>query len=590
MRGAATLAALAAAAALLIPTVRHLHEEPPPPPPAVRLALIAPPGTELGSGDEPLDLAVSPDEREVVFVATARQRGTAVQPPAGASQLWRRRLDAERAEALPQTEDARQPAWKHTGNVVSFFAGGRLKLLNLRSGAIGDLADAPMPAGATWLGDGSLLFVPAAGPIRRQFEGRTTDATRLAPGDVAHQFPAAVGASQDFIYIAVRNDGRRIVRLNASGMDRELGTTSAHALLAGPDGDWLLAVRDTTLLADRLAEDGTGPTRLDVPVALDVGTTRSGRGLFAATSDILVYANATERARRIVWLDMRGAPVGTVADAGDYWQVRVAPDDSRLAVTARDPQLRSLDVLMIPVSTASPSLRLTTSLAADTDPVWSRDGREIAFRSMQRGHPEVLAAPAAINPGTSETSRPLTTDGETPTDWRGDELLVQRRGKVGFDLARVNVRTGETLSIAETPFNETDARWSPDGEWIAYVSDEPGQPDIYLTNGGGERSRVSVGGGMRPRWTGDGRTLLFLRGSTVMRVARTAGRFAAPEPLFDLPGVRDFDTSHLGDRIVVLVPAQSEPVESVSVVLNWRSLLRAPNPERRSRNRTQTTN
>ena len=574
MRGAATLAALAAAVALLIPTVRHLREEPPPPPPAVRLALIAPPGTELGSGDEPLDLAVSPDEREVVFVATARRRATGVQPPAGSSQLWRRRLDAERAEAIPQTENARQPAWKQTGNVLSFFADGRLKLLNLRSGAIGDLGDAPMPAGATWLADGSLLFVPAPGPIRRQLQGRTTDATRLMPGDVAHQFPATVGASQEFVYIAVRNDGRRIVRLNLNGTDRELGTTSAHALLAGPDRDWLLVVRDTTLLADRLAADGTSLTRLDVPVALDVGTTRSGRGLFAATSDVLVYANATERARRIIWLDMHGAPVGTVADAGDYWQVRVAPDDSRLAVTARDPQLRSLDVLMIPVSTASPSLRLTTSVAADSDPVWSQDGRQISFRSMQRGRPEVLATPAAISDGNGEPARPLRTDGEVPTDWRGAELLVQRRGTVGFDLIRVNLANGEAQPVAETPFNETDARWSPDGQWIAYVSDEPGQPDIYLMNGRGERRRVSLSGGTRPRWTADGQALLFLRGSTLMRVTRAGGRFEAPEPLFDLPGIRDFDTSHRGDRIVALVPAQSEPVEAVSVVLNWRSLLR----------------
>jgi dipeptidyl aminopeptidase/acylaminoacyl peptidase len=590
MRGAATLAALAAAAALLIPTVRHLREEPPAPPPAIRLAMIAPPGTELGTGDEPLDLAISPDQREVVFVATARRRGTGVQPPAGASQLWRRRLDAERTDAIPRTENAQQPAWKQTGNVLSFFADRRLKLLNLRSGAIGDLAGAPMPAGATWLADGSLLFVPGPGPIRRQLKGQTGDATRLAPGDVAHLFPSAVGSTQDFVYVAVRDDGRRVVRLNSNGADRDLGTTSAHALLAGPDRNWLLTVRDTTLMADRLNEDGSSLTGLDVPLALDVGTTRSGRGLFAATSDVLVYANAAERARRIIWLDMQGTPAGTVADAGDYWQVRLAPDDSRLAVTARDPLLRSLDVLMIPVSTALPSLRLTTSVAADTDPVWSRDGREIAFRSMQRGRPEVLATPAALSDGNGEPARPLRTDGEVPTDWRGTELLVQRRSNVGFDLIRVNLANGEAQPIAATPFNETDARWSPDGQWIAYVSDEPGQPDIYLTNGRGERQRASLGGGTRPRWTADGQALLFLRGSTVMRVVRSAGRFGAPEPLFELPGVRDFDTAHRSNRIVALLPAQSESVDSVSVVLNWQSLLRTPNPERRSRNRTQNTN
>ena len=210
MRHAATLAASAATVALLIPTVRHLREEPPAPPPAIRLALIAPPGTGLGAGGEPLDLAISPDEREVVFVATQWRRGTAVQPPAGASQLWRRRLDVESANAIAETEGAQQPAWKQTGNVLSFFAGGRLKLLNLQSGVTAEVADAPMPGGAAWLADGALLFVPGRGPIRRLFDGRTTEATRLGPGDVAHVFPAAFGSGQDFVYVAVRDDGRRI--------------------------------------------------------------------------------------------------------------------------------------------------------------------------------------------------------------------------------------------------------------------------------------------------------------------------------------------------------------------------------------------
>ena len=114
---------------------------------------------------------------------------------------------------------------------------------------------------------------------------------------------------------------------------------------------------------------------------------------------------------------------------------------------------------------------------------------------MRRGRPEVLATAAAIQPGKEEPARPLQTDGEVPTDWRGAELLMQRRGNAGFDLIRVNPTSGETTAIAETTFNETDARWSPDGQWIAYVSDEPGQPDIYLANGRGERQRVSLSGG-----------------------------------------------------------------------------------------------
>ena len=96
---------------------------------------------------------------------------------------------------------------------------------------------------------------------------------------------------------------------------------------------------------------------------------------------------------------------------------------------------------------------------------------------------------------------------------------------------------------------------------------------------------MSLSGGSRPRWTADGQALLFLRGSTVMRVARTAGRFAAPQPLFELPGIRDFDTAHRSNRIIALLPAQNEPVESVAVVLNWRSLLSRVEPSNQRRPR-----
>src|SRR5688572_9115752 len=460
MRRAAAVAAVAAIVALLIPTVRHLREAPPPPPPAVRLSLAAPAGTELGIGDEPLDAAISPDEREVVFVATQRQRQAGAQPPAGTSQLWRQRLDAERADRIEGTEDARLPAWKQTGHVLSFFADGRLKLLTLQSGAVASVADAPRPAGATWLRDGSLLFVPGSGPIRRLLDGRVSDATRLAEGDVAHVFPVAVASSQDFVYVSVRGDGRRVVRLNANGADADLGATSGHAALVGSSPGWLLFVKDGTLLADQRSADGSMAGR-DAPVALEAGETRAGRGLFTAAADVLLHARGLDRPRRLVWLGMSGARLGAAADEGDYSQVRLSPDDTRAAVTTREPLLRTLDVLMVPLTGAAPSMRLTTALAADTDPAWSEDGGQIVFRSMRRGRPEVFAIRASVTPADNDAARPVSTDAELPTDWRAAQMLVQRRSKGGFDVVRINEATGEEMPIADTPFNETDARWSP---------------------------------------------------------------------------------------------------------------------------------
>jgi eukaryotic-like serine/threonine-protein kinase len=587
-RHIATALSVALAVALLFPAIQHLREAPPPPPPTVRLSLTAPPGTELGVGDEPLDAAISPDQREVVFVATQIRRGLINLAPAGVTQLWRRRLDAEESEPIAGTEGARLPAWKQTGRVLSFFADAQLKLLDLKTGAVTVVSDAADPAGATWLRDGSLLFVPTSGVVRRLLDGKVTDATRLASGDTAHAYPVAVAAGTRFIYIAVRGEGRRVVRLSENGQDHDLGTTTAHGAVVAGERDVLLFVKDDTLLADEREPDTGRMAGRDLPVALEVGVTRSGRGLFTASPDVLIHSAAVERPRQLTWLSMDGARAGTVADVGDYWQVRISPDDTRLAVTTRDPLLRSLDVLMISALEAAPAQRLTASLAADTDPVWSPDGRRITFRTTQRGRPELLVTPSAISQGSSDQNpaRPLKATGEIPNDWRGGELLVQRRGDAGFDLVRAAESSGEARSVAETPFNETEGRWSPDGRWIAYVSDEPGRPDVYVLHGT-TRQRLSLAGGTHPRWTRDSRSLLFLRGSTIMRADLDASgtRFESPRPLFEAAGIRDFDVAHRSDRLLALLPVQIERVSSVPVILNWRSLLGSGQSERpRGRN------
>ena len=570
-RAAIAAVTVAAAVALSIPAIRYFSEENPPLPSVIRLSFVPPDGTELGAGDDILDAAIAPNQQEIVFVATRRHRDASGDAP-GTSQLWRRRFDAQAAEPLAGTEGARLPAWKQTGNVVSYFSGNRLKLLDLKTRTVVDVGDTPLPAGATWLRDGSLLFAGTTGPIQRLRGGRISDATRLTSGDAAHAFPAASAGGVAFTYVAVRSDGRRVVRIRSGEEEIDLGTTAGHAAL--PDSRWLLTVRDGTLLANYRNDDGQ-IAGSDFQVAFNVGITEGGRGVFVASSDVLLHAEAGGRPRQITWLDIHGARLGTVADVGDYWQIRVAPDDRSLAVTARDPLIRSLDVLNVPIDDAAASLRLTTSIAADSDPVWSPDGRRIAVRSMQRGRPEVLVIPAAIQAAADrpDSAAAPGTSGDVPTDWRDGEMLVQRRGSAGSDLVRVQT-SGGSRAVADSPFNETDGRWSPDGRWIAYVSDEPGQRNVYVHNEHGDRQRISLSGGTHPRWTRDSRALLFVRGSTLMRSELTPGgsRFGPPRLIADVPGIRDFDVARRTDRIVALLPARSDRREFASVVLNWRSV------------------
>lgn len=553
-------------AIVAVPAVRHFREQPPPPPPAIRLSLPAPAGVESGFADETLDAAISPDESTVVFVATDLRADTAGQHE-GVRRLWRRTLERERAEPVPGTEGAQQPAWKPTGNVVAFFADGRLKQLTLSDATVHDLGAAPAANGAAWLTDGSLLFAIGSGPIRRLRDGQTTEATTLSPGDVTHAFPSA-GRAGEIIYVAVREDGRRVVRALADGNERDLTPTSGHAAMAGP---YLLHVRDGTLLAYQRDADTGALAPRGVPLALDVGVSSNGRALFAASPRLLLHAPAATRAMELVWLDQSGAHEAGLGDAGDYWQVRLSPDDGTAAVSSVDPLLRALDVVLVPTTGGGMARQFTLALAAETDPVWSPDGTRVLFRSMEGGSPDLFVRMLEQKDAANEAVFRSAAD-ETPTDWARGQVLFHARGRTGLDIMRLEVASGQVSAVAATPFNERDARWSPDGRWVAFVSDESGQPDVYAMSGR-TRVRVSFAGGTKPRWTRDGRAILFLRDSQVMRADLTgANTFSRAQSTFEAPGIRDFDLAHRRDRILALLPVKPGARGDVAAVLNWQGV------------------
>jgi Tol biopolymer transport system component len=556
--------ALAAVAILAVPALRHFREQPPPLPAPVRLTLSAPPGTELGAGDETLDAAISPDERQIVFVATS----------GGTAALWRRALDSERAERIAGTEGAQLPAWKQTGNAISFFAGDRLKQVSLTDGTVGDLTRAAAALGASWLVDGSVLFAAdTQGPIRRLKNGAVTDATKLRPGDRSHAFPGAAGTGDGFVYTAILEDGRRSIRLVSGGSDRELVMASGHGQLVGSA---VLHVRDGVLLAQRLSPETSQPTGRAMPLALDVGTASSGHSFFTASNRILASGSQVARLRQLTWFSIDDGRATATRDPGDYWQVRLSPDDRHAAVAASTPLLRTLDIVLVPMSETGHAVPLTRAVAADTDPVWSPDGRSLLFRSFQDG-PARLYVRSAYDQDADDQAVPMPRMDETPTEWHRELALVQAPGEAGdFDLWTLVPSTGARDSAASSRFNETDGRLSPDGRWIAYVSDESGQPDIYAAPWPrGARTRVSFAGGTRPRWGRDSRTLFFLRGQRIMRADLSSGSgFATAQPVVDVPGIRDFDVGRRSDRLLAVMPAAGAATGSAAAIVDWQSLLR----------------
>jgi len=484
--------------------------------------------------------------------------------------LWRRALQSEHAEALPSTEGAQLPAWTATGDAVLFFAAGHLRALALADGKISDLADAVSPSGATSLPDGTILFAPqSTGVIRRLRDGQMSDATTLRPGDRAHLFPLNTGDGNDFVYTAVGENGRRTVRLVHDREERDLSVTSGHGQMVN---GYLLFARDDVLLVQRV-DEGSAAAGRSSPLLTGVGVTPAGRNLFVASSRLLLSAPSSPRARELAWFDLNGRRTGTMGEAGDLWQVRLAPDDTHAAVTLVAPLLRTLDITIVPAASGPPSQPLSLALAADSDPIWSPDGRRVAFRSLQTGRPAVFLKRAHDKDAEDET---LVEGDATPTDWRGSNVVIQTAdASSGSDVVAIDETKRTRTTLVKSGFNDTDGRWSPDGTWLAYVSNESGRPDIYANPREGNRVRVSFGGGTRPRWSRDGRSIFFLRGSTIMRatlVNSSPASFAPAVPVVDAPGIRDFDVAHQRDGILAIVPVGPLSSAPVSAMVDWRSV------------------
>jgi hypothetical protein len=357
--------------------------------------------------------------------------------------------------------------------------------------------------------------------------------------------------------------GRRIARLVAGGMERDLTQTSGHASLLN---GFLVHVRDGTLMVQRFdAERGTLDVRA-TPLAFDVGVSSAGKAFFAASPAVIAWAAAAPRDRVLVWFDLAGRRLGTAGDPADYWQVRLSPDDSNAAVTLLDPLLRTLDIFVLPLMGGPPE-QLTLALAADTDPVWAPRGDRVLFRSLQGGQPNLFVRP--IHAPKAEAERVFRSDlDETPSDWNGTMVLFHAPGSTGLGVWAVDLERGMPTAAARRGFSTFDARWSPDRRRVVYVSDESGRPDVYIEPfpPDGERHRVSFGGGTRPQWGRDGRSVFFLRDGRVMRTG-LEGRPA--DVVIDAAEVRDYALAHRSNRILAIVPVARADRPAAGIIINW---------------------
>jgi Tol biopolymer transport system component len=519
---------------------------------------------------------VSPDGRTIAFSA---------QDSTGRRMIWVRPMNALAANPLPGTERSGRPFWSPDSRHLAFFADGKLKKIALAGGPPIVVCDAPSGSDGSWGTHNVILYDGGTtDPIRRVSAGGGVAATAVPSDSIAGVgWPAFLPDGQHFFYTELPITDPSRIMLGTLGQPKgvPLGVTGSR-IEYSPDG-YLLFARERTLLAQRFDLGRRRMVGEPFPVAEDLPVSGSAQANFTVSGNgVLVYRTTGAIISRLVWLDRSGHELGQVGPPGDYRAPALSRDGSRVAIRRRESDASNLDIWTIEIGRGT-STRLTFDPADDSGPLWSPDGTQIVWQSS-RGNESALWMKNSNGVGKEER----IANGfafATPLDWSRDGkwLLVQNQDpRTGVDML-VLPMTGDRKpqTLLQTPFNEGRGRFSPDGRWVVYESDESGHPEIYAVGfqGASGRWQISNDGGSDPAWSPDGREIYYLsRDQKLMAVPITEGATltaGTPHALFQVQveaGTRRnvYEVAPDGKRFLFQVPA-GDTGTPITAVVNWRA-------------------
>ncbi len=533
--------------------------------------------------------AVSPDGRRVAFTAAS---------PDGSHHLWMRALDTPSPKEIPGTDGATGPFWSPDGRLIAFAVAGDLRRVGLDGGPAQRICTLPHPRllGGTWSADGTVVF-SAGRPGARLYavpegggEAIPLTAHDAARGETGHAWPWLLPDGRHLLFhVAAEQEehaGLHVTRLDAPEYRRRILPGSARAIYGSGH---LLFAREGMLLAQPFDSDRLAVRGDPVPVAEDVSYWRGGRdwGWFSASSSrVLAYRAGGGRSRvQLAWLDREGQRLETLGEPGPYDQIALSPDGRRVAVEIPDAD-GQYDLWTIDVERGVAS-RLTSAPGDDRDPVWAPDSRELVFRSDReggralyrkglQGEPaSLIAAPSGGHPNARLTPESWSSDGGT--------LLCNAIGRnVVWALSLDG--DGGAEQVLELAFRLNEPQLSPDGEWLAYASEESGRWEVYVQpfRGVGERLRVSLDGGGQPKWRRDSRELFYLsiEGQIMavdVGVSERGLEVGLPRSLFDAGPFTAFHDTYAvsadGQRFLVKTYPDGMARDRLHVVTSWTSLI-----------------
>jgi Tol biopolymer transport system component len=553
---------------------------------AMRFLVYPPENTTMTLGPAAPQAAVSPDGRYLAFSATSADRRRT---------LWIRPIDSLAANALAGTEDANLPFWSPDSLFVGFFAQGKLKTISVSGGPPQTLADAPNPNGGAWSRAGVIVFaatwehgltrVSAAGGVVG--EATTADPRRQESG---HAFPQFLPDGRRFLYFALSSSREnRGVYVGSLGSEkpRLLLKTDVRAVYTLGH---LLFIQQGTLMAQRFDPDRLRLSGERVRVAAEVAYNLANGRSTVTASDNGVLAYRTGRVggvplSELVWFDREGKRIGSAGGPSLYVRPALSPDQKRVAVERVDLQTGFHDLWLIEEARSTVS-RFTFGSSNQSHPVWSPDGTRIVFKSDRDGAGNLYEKLSSGAGGERVLLQSEST--KYPTDWSADGRFIAYENigpKTGSDLWVLPLfGDRKPISVLGTEFNEGQGHFSPDGHWMAYVSDESGRSEVYVQAfpSSGGKWQISTDGGTFPSWRGDGKELFYMSlDQKLMSVevqANSSLQAGKPRALFEAHFFNVPITPHTvssdGRRFLITTPLEETSASPLIVVLNWTAELK----------------
>jgi eukaryotic-like serine/threonine-protein kinase len=547
-------------------------------------------------------LAVSPDGSKLSILV----QGTDGQPA-----IWIRSMDSVDFHKLAGTEGANQLAWSPDSRYLAFSGAGKLNKIDVTGGTPESICNYTLSStGISWSKQDVILFASRTGINRVSAAGGEIEkVTQLDTkrGDLGQGGPVFLPDGQHFFYLVVADKDHTGIYLRALDQKpdqldgprlTEADSTPQFALGADGSSGNLLFLRADTLMTrpfDIRSLQLTGPA---VRVADNVGTDGSFYGLFSASSNgILITSTGGSGTRQMAWFDRQGKVLSRVGDPQRRDEMSMSLDNTRLAEGRVD--LQGVWAVWVMELARGVSSRFTFDPAGAGNAIWSPDGTQIVFAGGGGQSADLYRKPS--NGATKEEVLFHSDPVKFPLDWSSDGkwLLYHQRGKdTGADLWALPDANGpigedrKPVPYLVTPFNETQAKFSPDSKWVAYTSNESGTAEVYVRPfpaSSGGKWLVSTGGGTEVTWRPDGKELFYLAPGGMLMAADvhasgSAFEVGAPKQLFRpqiLGGLGGgpnsswrYAVSRDGQRFLMNTALDQSVSAPVTVVTNWTADLK----------------